>query len=683
MRWLCVGYTCRVIVMRFRPQLLRFALWVSVAHIGPLVLAQSHENAPDSVAVHPASFSFVRDREPVVTLDGLWRFHPGDDPGWAAPNFDDSAWSLLRSDQPWTTQGHSAVPDGFAWYRFSVQAPSSPMPLAIILPSILTDYEFFENGRKIGGFGRMPPHGSLRFSQTYLYRLDPAAAGTTIQFAIRVWHHPIFATYLGGGPRYGGARLGEASLLEDQFRQAQGERLNLVASFFAVGILNAVISIPVFGLYFYRRSEREYLWFAILLLTGALQATLTISSFILHFPAGIGDFLAEAIGAAGVGASLFFFSRVLEARRSWIWRAVLLVALLDPLNVVFYVLRLISPATSTSLRVLFDVPIVTYIVVLLCRRAISGNRNARLLFVPTILLYGSGMLGGALLLAFQLGFRSRTLTSVNQWNVVEHPFPVQLQAFVQLIFIVALLAFLIRRFAASRAKEERYTADIEAARSLQSVLIPEARPSTPNFNIGTAYHPAQEVGGDFYQILLVPGRRANSQPDTLIVIGDVAGKGLPAAMTVSLLVGALHSLIETASSPGEILAGLNRRLVSRGSGFTTCLVLRLSPSGNLILANAGHPAPYHNGQELVSPPALPLGLDPTAVFSEQSFQLAKGDRLTLVTDGVPEATNHGELFGFERTSALSCSSAGTIAEAALRFGQADDITVISVVAQGE
>jgi serine phosphatase RsbU (regulator of sigma subunit) len=99
----------------------------------------------------------------------------------------------------------------------------------------------------------------------------------------------------------------------------------------------------------------------------------------------------------------------------------------------------------------------------------------------------------------------------------------------------------------------------------------------------------------------------------------------------------------------------------------------------LILANAGHLAPYLNGEELVSPHELPLGLDPDMILSEQQFQLVHGDRLTLLTDGIPEATNHGELFGFERTANLSSFPADTIAEAALRFGQADDITVISVV----
>jgi serine phosphatase RsbU (regulator of sigma subunit) len=98
-----------------------------------------------------------------------------------------------------------------------------------------------------------------------------------------------------------------------------------------------------------------------------------------------------------------------------------------------------------------------------------------------------------------------------------------------------------------------------------------------------------------------------------------------------------------------------------------------------ILANAGHLAPYRNGQEMLTSPALPLGLDPSAVFAEETYQLAQGDRLTLLTDGIPEATSHKELFGFERTAGISASPAGTIAEAALHFGQADDITVLSIV----
>jgi phosphoserine phosphatase RsbU/P len=638
-------------------------------------LSDTQVNAASSRA---AAFSLITDREPVISLDGLWRFHPGDDSRWASPNLDDSAWPLLRSDKPWAEQGYPNL-DGFAWYRFTVQPSSRPMALAIILPSILTDYELFENGEKIGGFGHMPPRGTLQFNQTALYHLTPAQNGAPLQMAIRVWHHPTFAAYLGGGPRYGGALLGEDALLERQFRSLEAERSTHIVSFFVIAVLNTVISITVLGLYLSRRSEREYLWFAILLLASALQSALAVSSFLLHFSIGLGDTLAEAIGALEFAASLLFFSRVLEAKRTLLWRGVLLIALLDPLNVLLYLLRITSPATSTSLRILFDLPIAAYILVLLFRRALAGSRDARLLFVPTVLLYGTGILGGLLLFMFQLGWWSQVLSSINQWNVFETPFPIPLQVFVQLIFVVALLAFLIRRFAGSRAQEERYSAELEAARTLQHVLIPETLPSIPGLDISIAYHPAHEVGGDFYQILPLPATAANAQSDTLIVIGDVAGKGLPAAMTVSMLVGALRSIVETTQSPGEILAGLNRRLVGRGSGFTTCLAICLSPSGNLILANAGHLAPYRNGQEILTSPALPLGLDPSAVFAEETYRLADGDRLTLLTDGVPEATSHKELFGFERTARISASPAAAIAEAALHYGQADDITVLSIV----
>jgi phosphoserine phosphatase RsbU/P len=628
-------------------------------------------------AAHPASFSLFTDREAVVSLDGLWRFHPGDDPRWASPAFDDSAWTLLRSDQPWATQGYANM-SGFAWYRFAVQTPSPAEPLALLLPSILTDYEVYQDGNKIGGVGRMPPHGSLRFNQTLLYHLAPAPAGSRIQLAIRVWHHPTFAAYLGGGPRYGGALVGSDALLETQFRLLEAERATRVVDYFTIGILNAVISLTVFGLYLYRRSEREYLWFAILLFANALLAALKISDYFLNFPLGLSDFFAEIFGAIGVSASLLFFSRVLEAKRTLLWRVVLLVALLDPLNVALYLFGFTSAATSTSLRILFDLPIAIYIIVLLFDRALAGSRNARLLFIPTILLYGTAILNGLLLLSFQLGWQRNVVSSISQWTIVRIPFPVQLSAFVQLIFIVALLAFLIRRFAQSRAQEERFTADLEAARTLQQVLIPETAPVMPGLEIHAAYHPAQEVGGDFYQILPLGVILPNTRPDILIVLGDVAGKGLLAAMTVSLLVGALRTLADASSSPAEILTGLNRRLLGGGSGFTTCIALHLSPSGTLTLANAGHLNPYCNGLEVVTAPALPLGLDPDAAFSEQTLQILPGDRLTLMTDGVPEATCRNELFGFDRTREISKESAEQIAAAAKSFGQQDDITVLTV-----
>ena len=313
----------------------------------------------------PATFSLLTDRQPVVSLDGQWRFHPGDDLQWADPGFDDSAWPLLRSDQPWSIQGYNGL-SGFAWYRFTVRAPAQTMPLAILLPSVLTDYEVFEDGHRIGGFGKMPPHGSLQFNQTLLYHLAPAASGAMLQLAIRVWHHPTFAAYLGGGPRYGGGLVGNAAILEHQFQLVEADRSTRIVDFYTVGILDAIVGFTVFGLYLSRRSEREYLWFAILLISDALLSALFVSGFLFNFPQAWSDFAAESFGALRMAAALFFFSRILEARRSWLWRVVLITALLDPLEcLALYVFRWASAATTTTLRVLFDVPIALWIIALL------------------------------------------------------------------------------------------------------------------------------------------------------------------------------------------------------------------------------------------------------------------------------------------------------------------------------
>jgi serine phosphatase RsbU (regulator of sigma subunit) len=97
-------------------------------------------------------------------------------------------------------------------------------------------------------------------------------------------------------------------------------------------------------------------------------------------------------------------------------------------------------------------------------------------------------------------------------------------------------------------------------------------------------------------------------------------------------------------------------------------------------ANAGNPAPYRNGEEMAVSPGLPLGILAEFRYAETRCQVAPGDRLTFVSDGVVEATNpQGELYGFDRARAISNQPASTIAEAAQQFGQEDDITVLAVI----
>jgi len=238
----------------------------------------------------------------------------------------------------------------------------------------------------------------------------------------------------------------------------------------------------------------------------------------------------------------------------------------------------------------------------------------------------------------------------------------------------ATLTIFVRDLIEDRREKQRLAAELEAARSVQQVLIPDQTLSVPGFVLASAYKPAGQVGGDFFQILpLVSG-------GVLAVIGDVSGKGMPAAMTVSLLVGTVRTLAHYTQSPGEILAAMNHRMLSRsGGGFTTCLVLRIDADGTLTVANAGHIAPYLAGKELTIQNGLPLGLSAETTYAESSFQLASGQQLTLVTDGVVEARDKtGALFGFQRTAALSTQPAESIAQAAQAFGQDDDITALTL-----
>lgn len=153
-------------------------------------------------------------------------------------------------------------------------------------------------------------------------------------------------------------------------------------------------------------------------------------------------------------------------------------------------------------------------------------------------------------------------------------------------------------------------------------------------------------------------------------------------MTVSLIVGSVRTLAKFVPRPGELLAELNQRLSGRlQGGFTTCLALLLARDGRCVVASAGHPAPFLNERELTLPGALPLGILPGATYQETAFQLREGDHFSLYTDGLLEARKaSGEIFSFERLDALFSTRPGAAeaTEAAVRFGQNDDITVLTL-----
>jgi hypothetical protein len=641
-----------------------------------------------SAACLPAqSFDLDRGREPLVSLDGLWRFHPGDSPLqgsqpkgeraelWAEPGFDDSSWKLLKSDQSWSAQGYPGL-SGFGWYRFRVQVPPADKPTALLLAPIVTSFEVYVDGHFAGSSGRMPP--STIPSTVFSYKLFPLTpAGSpqarTVQVAIRVWHSPVWSSYVGGGPYYGGHLAGDSALLASEQNHHQLSRNIKYIDAYSYSITAALIGFAILCLFFIRPAEREYLWFAVMLISQAADNALYVGEQIYSQPpVVINDLLDGVLTAINIIAAYCFFSRVLQARFRFEGRILLGLVAFSPIAAVLYWPGWLSAPASAATQLACLLPAVAWILALLIERALRGNLDARLLLLPTLLDLGYYFADNLAIVMAQAGWTR--LPRVLELPLPLPPFTMQTGILFHLFFLLALLVFLIRRFTLARRKEERLEGEFEQARQVQQVLLPDELDQCPGFHVECIYRPAEQVGGDFFQQI------GDDRGGMTIVVGDVSGKGLPAAMMVSVLVGAIRAEAAHGAPPASMLASLNQRMMGRSNGgFTTCMAAHITAEGKLTLANAGHLPPYLNGREIAVTGSLPLGIVARRPFETTTVILAPGDRLTFVSDGVVEAQSRtGELFGFDRTRSMSRQPAPRIAEAARAFGQIDDITVVTV-----
>jgi hypothetical protein len=243
-------------------------------------------------------------------------------------------------------------------------------------------------------------------------------------------------------------------------------------------------------------------------------------------------------------------------------------------------------------------------------------------------------------------------------------------------FIIVSVAEARRRIRIETEKAAIET-ELAAAREIQRIMVPEELPPAPGYAIESIYRPAAQVGGDFFQVIPL------GDGQTLVVIGDVSGKGLSAAMIVSMLIGMLRAISSITRDPSRILVELNSMLFEhKHSGFVTCLAARLDPSGRVTVGNAGHLAPWLNGDEIAFTGSLPLSVVASATPEQVVLEMNSGDRLTLLTDGVVEARDsQGVLLGFDRTQSVLRQNASllALAEAAIHHGQDDDLTVISIL----
>jgi hypothetical protein len=657
---------------------LRYRLCISILLLGccfsPHIHAQTTTEAP-------ATFNFDRDREPIIALNGVWRFHPGDDPdgklGWANPDFDDSSWPLLRSNIGWGGQGYKGY-TGFAWYRFKVLLPDENRRWAISLPRLLTSYQIFADSRLIGQFGGLPPHAQYvaGFDQLFTLPPDLPSRNHAVTFAIRVWHWPLFSKGVSGGPT-SITRVGDIDALRTQQTYDAWGRFWSGSAGNALMMMNLLAAFAGLFLFWMRPQDREYLWFGIYeLLTGLDHLILDYYRF--HpTPEWIIWWLDMTLSTASWLFFLLFIFTILNGRKNWLFWGAVATEVVTILGQIALRMQWIDLIQYNLIWALALVPYFCCILVLLYQKAKQGVREAQLMLIPVAFCYLS-WLARIPLTAVALSGHTWVYRDLHWFfEISQRPFPFSVNDLADLFMLVAVVAVLPLRFARSRRDEERLAGEMESARTVQQVLIPNEIPPVPGFAIHCVYRPAGQVGGDFFQVIPLESGGA------LIALGDVSGKGMPAAMTVSLLVGTFRTLAHYTQRPSEILASMNRRMLSRSQGgFTTCVVLRIDPQGSATVANAGHLAPYLAGQEIVLENGFPLGITAEAGYPEVSIQLPVGAQLTLYTDGVVEArAQSGELLGFDRGAALSMQPAEVIAQTAQSFGQDDDITVLTVTLQ--
>jgi phosphoserine phosphatase RsbU/P len=641
--------------------------------------------------LHAQTFNLQTGSEPVASLDGLWRFHTGDNPAWSGPNFDDSQWPLLRSDEAWSSQQGYKNYGGFAWYRFTVAVPDGSRNWSIYLGPMETGYQLFIDGHFAGSFG--PILNSLNYAaSSRVFALSPAASGPrTFHIAIRAWHTPVWADYAAGG-FYSSSYFGDSSLIAQRAATDRSLQWNGLVDEYSYAVLGTLVGLVVLVLFFIRREEREYLWFALLLLANAIDIGLGISRQLALVPLPVFDFIDGFVQSAALFAALAFFSVVLRTPRSRSWWLAAGLLLLNPEAVFLEFFNISSVGVAGLLAALTVLPATVWILVTLLRRALQRDRDALILLVPTLLWQGFPFINSILLITWQLGWQRWA----PYWTfpLLTKPFVLMPGPAVGTIFIFALLLFLIRRFSFARQEETRLSSELESAHSIQRTFVPPIAASFSGYDLNGLSLPSEKVGGDLVDVVLLPNQ------SILAYVADVSGHGLQAGILMGMVKTAVRTiLLESCDDPALLLASLCDRLnralptVKESHMYATLSAICLAPNGRIEYTLAGHPSIlYYQAssravQELTCN-QFPVGLLPVDVYISHSLQIEQGDLLAIATDGLLEAANtRQEEFGSDRIAALLAQMHGqdlasirdSIVSAAQAFGkQIDDQTILLI-----
>jgi hypothetical protein len=609
-----------------------------------------------------------------LDLSGTWLVHAGDNLAYADPHFDDSAWTRF---DPYASLP-AVIPEPYpdvVWYRTRVRVDPAERGIALREQAISEAFEVYVNGEKLLESGQVAPFhhatvGALRLAPI------PDSQMATGMLLVAIRAHISQREWKGTqNPGYYATNLtlgSEQTLDQQDWLTVIGDNLLHWIDLFLL------VSVGVVGVVLFQgqRGQKEYLWLAAVALISLCQLPYQVAAIFHDIPVRWQILSGLAPIASPYCWVALYFSFV-GVRIGWRLSVYLVVA--GVLNGYTNLDNLFSTLPG-GFALLSNLPYVTLlsivIPIVLAVHFRRGNREAGILLIPVILF--SLYIYAKFSLSFLFNFPVWKQFAIQGFQVIDNshagPIKLGLNQVSGILSTLTLAIIMLQRSSEMSRRQAQLEGELAAAQQVQQVLVPEQIESIPGYVVETAYEPAQQVGGDFFQIISVP------QNGVLLVVGDVAGKGLPAAMLVSLLVGAIRTAAEDTHSPEKLLHRLNERLFGRSSGgFSTALAAHISANGSVTMANAGHLSPYLDGREIELPGALPLGLVSDAHYEITRLELAPGSRLTFYSDGVIEAQNaKGELFGFKRGQEISTQPAAAIVDAAKRFGQSDDITVVAI-----
>jgi len=611
-------------------------------------------------------------REP-TDLGMTWLVKAGDDPAYARTNYDDSHWMVVDPSKSLKTYFRNSHPS-VVWYRLHVKVAPNQTGLGLEEWNLTSAFEIYVDGQRLLHSGSIDPVVPYTLGARLLARIPDAAIQTgSFVIAMRVFNSQGDWVNAFPGLYPYNVELGqEAALRGSVWLTTIGQ--NALEWFYCLAM--AGLGMIALALFTAQKQQREYFWIALMALTVILHLPMQLYQLFHNLPAWsayiTGGF--EAVNIVLMTLMYLAFLRMRVAR--WI-QAVLAISAIGILYNSMETARAIGSSTSIIVSLTPEFILFAAIIpVLLIVHWRRGNREAGILLIPVIVNSVSVYVGfGGFILTQFPAFSEAAVRLQNAiFNQTVGPFTINFGNLGGCLFALSLAIILVRRSTRIAAQQAHIETEMAAAREVQQILVPEQNDSVPGFVVESAYEPAQEVGGDFFQIMPAP------EGSMLVVIGDVAGKGLPAAMLVSVLVGAIRGVTEYTSCPAELLANLNQRLVGRVAGnLTTAVAARIYPDGAVELANAGHLSPYLDGREVDVPGALPLGAKAGTRYETVRFLLPRGSRLTFYSDGIVEAQNaQGELFGFERSGNLAMLPVNKIVETAQMFGQRDDMTAISI-----